>query len=308
MTAQLRQAKQESEATETHLETTRLNIQRLLLATDFSKSAERARKWAVALAKGFGSKLFLLNAVPPIVYMGETGMDPAVVQEASTEAAESKMKEWAAGPEMQGLEVEEIFVLMPPVDAIQRATDMHKIDLIVMGSHGASGLEKLAIGSVAEAVLRHSASPVVIIGPKCELEPKAFESIVFATDLDVGSLRPAQFAAAMAEENNARIILLHVVQKTAREEAGRDEEDMRRKMESLLPTDAELWSRPSLRVEHGDADKQVLEVAREEKADLIVVGTRAAGPLSDHAPWSTVSKVIRGANCPVMAVRAHVKS
>jgi nucleotide-binding universal stress UspA family protein len=209
---------------------------------------------------------------------------------------------------MRGLEVEDIFVVMPPVDAIQRAAETHKVDLIVMGSHGASGLEKLAMGSVAEAVLRHSASPVVILGPKCKLEPKPFESIVFATDLDTGSLRPAQYAVAMAEENNAKITLLHVVQKTSGEEASRDEEEMRDRMEGLLPADARHWSRPRLRVEHGDADKQVLEVASEEKADLIVMGTRVAGPLSDHVPWSTVSKVIRGANCPVMAVRAHLES
>ncbi len=300
--------KHEAEPADTHLETTRLAIRRLLLATDFSETAERACAWAVAIAKTFGSKLFLLNALMPVPYIGESGMDPVVVQQASMDAANEQMKVLAARPEMQGLDREEIFVVMPPVEAILRAAEMHKIDLIVMGSHGASGLEKLVIGSVAEAALRQSPSPVLIIGPQCKLAPKRFESIVFATDLDAGSLRAAQYAAALAEEANARITLLHVVPKNVRPEDAPDDSEMRREMQRLLPADAALWSRPSLRVEHGDADRQVLQVAGEQGADLIVMGTRASGPLSDHVPWSTVSRIIRGASCPVMVVRAHAGS
>ncbi|MGE0406296.1 MAG: universal stress protein, partial [Candidatus Korobacteraceae bacterium] len=191
----------------------------------------------------------------------------------------------------------------------------HGIDLVVMGSHGASGLKKLALGSVAESALRHNPAPVMIVGPKCEGAPRRFASIVFATDLGVGCLRPAQYAAAMAEENNARITLLHVVPESfeeatgliSEEETRRGNEAIRREMEALLPSDADLWSRPSLRVEHGTVDEQILKVAQDEKADLIVMGTRDGGPLSDHAPWSTLSKVIRGAACPVLAVRAHTE-
>jgi nucleotide-binding universal stress UspA family protein len=308
MKAQIRQPNPQADTPDVHLETTRLQIQRVLLATDFSESAQRASQWAAALARWFDAKLFLLNAAPQILYLGETGMDPALLQRASTEAAELQLKQLAASPEMHGLELESMVALIPPVEAIQQAIETHRIDLVVMGSHGASGLAKLALGSVAEAALRHSPKPVIIIGPKCELKPQPFKSILFATDLQLGSLRAAQYALSMAEENNAKITLLHVLPKSAAKEVGPEEAEMRKKMEALLPADADLWSQPSIRVEHGEADKQVLQVAQELKADLIVLGTREAGPLSDHLPWSTVSKIIRGASCPVMAVRAHVES
>jgi nucleotide-binding universal stress UspA family protein len=148
--------------------------------------------------------------------------------------------------------------------------------------------------------------PVLVVGPKCKTDGAGeYKSIVLATDLGVGSLRPAQYAAALAEETNAKLTLVHVGSE-AKDISEAAQKEVRERLQHLLPADAELWSRPSVRAEVGDPSAQVLNAALAEGADLIVVGTREAGPLSDHAPWSTVSKILQGAERPVLAVAAHV--
>jgi nucleotide-binding universal stress UspA family protein len=201
---------------------------------------------------------------------------------------------------------QEIVYLNSAVGAIKAAVIEHSIDLIIMGSHGASGLEKLVMGSVAEAVLRSSHAPVMVVGPNCKTEKKGMNlrSIVLATDLVIGSLRPAQYAAALAEESNSSLTLVNV----GSESQGASElarKQVAERLKNLIPDDASLWCDPHTRAVVGDASEQILKVALAEKADLIVAGSSGSGPLLDHAPWSTLSKVIRGAACPVLAVQPH---
>ena len=110
--------------------------------------------------------------------------------------------------------------------------DENKIDLIVVGTHGRSGLGKLLLGSVAEDILRHASCPVLTVGPKVsgraklpalpargrDLAPVELElqQIVFATDFAQYSLYAAQEAVALAEEFRSRLTLLHVIEDYSR--------------------------------------------------------------------------------------------
>ena len=89
----------------------------------------------------------------------------------------------------------------------------HAIDLIVLGSHGKHGLKKLVLGSAAEQIFRHADCPVLTVGPKVVAPGPgevAFKHILFATDFSAGSLRALPYALSLAEENQARLALLHV--------------------------------------------------------------------------------------------------
>ncbi|MGE0406939.1 MAG: universal stress protein, partial [Candidatus Korobacteraceae bacterium] len=103
-----------------HLETSRLNIRRVLLPTDYSESSDRARQWAMELAGWFESKLYLLNAVAPVLYTGETGVDGMIAQEATVEAAKEQLATMAIDPKMRGREHEEIVTTGPVAAAIRQ--------------------------------------------------------------------------------------------------------------------------------------------------------------------------------------------
>lgn len=79
-----------------------------------------------------------------------------------------------------------------------------------------------------------------------------------------------------------------------------------KKLVQLLPSDTANWCQPKIRVEHGGTSQQIVHVAHQEKADLIVHGVREHGIFADHEPWRTLTKVIQTAPCPVLTVRGHI--
>ena len=291
---------------EPHLETTRIHLKNILFCTDFSEASQAAFEHATSLAWEFDSNLYILHAEVPVMYAGELGtIDPSLIEKVSG-YAKSEMDKLAVHPDLEGIEHKEIISQNAPLSAVEDAVKEYNIDLVVTGTHGAGGLGKVFMGSVAEAVLRKSRCPVLVVGPNSHPREGEYRSILLATDLRPGSLRPAQYAVSIAEETDAKVTLLYVAETLWEIKSHpRREADVMERLEQLLPADAELWSRPNFRVEFGEASTQILDAAGDEKADLIVVGVHDS-LLADHAPWATVSKVIRGANCPVLAVRAHV--
>jgi nucleotide-binding universal stress UspA family protein len=288
-----------------HLETTHLKFGTILLATDFSANAKLALRVAARFGKNYDSKLVLFHSVLPVIVAPELPSASEALK-AETDAAKREMKKLAEILTDDLIRYQMVVHCGRAVEGIRAVAASHKADLIVMGSHGASGLEKLALGSVAEAVLRHSHVPVLVVGPRCNLASNVeqYTSVLLATDLNLGCLRATQYAASIAEENNAKLTLVHVEREISNlSEAAR--KDLEKKLCSLLPNDAALWCRPKVRLEFGDPSTQIVSAALAEEADLVVVGTHDTGALSDHAPWSVISKLIRGLLCPVLAVASH---
>jgi nucleotide-binding universal stress UspA family protein len=158
-------------------------------------------------------------------------------------------------------------------------------------------------------VLRKAACPVLVVGPNCHGENRPFRSIIFATDLETTSLRAAQYASALAERFNGRLTLLHVAKDAPRVPGVQSdvvETRLRQEVQSLLPADVELFCKPKVRLEYGSPAQVITGVAESESASLIVVGLRNRKPLAEHAPWSTLSHVIREAKCGVLGVRGHL--
>jgi nucleotide-binding universal stress UspA family protein len=286
-----------------------VQFKRVLLATDFSVESRVALRIAAAIVKRSEGELFLLHgAVPPVVY----GMGADVTAElvtANEVAARALMDDLIRSePALKTVKHSAIISLLPILEALNQATADYHVDLIVTGTHAAHGLEKLAFGSVAEAMLRNSHAPVLVVPPGAKTSSMPFHSIVFATDLEIGCLRPAQYAAGIAEEMGAQLTVLHVLPlKTHIRGESRElaEKRMLEELKQLLPSDVELWCNPHRRVEFGETSGEILQVAQDEAADLIVMGMHRGALLSDHAPWATATKVIRAAKCPVLAVQAH---
>ncbi len=293
-----------------HLATSDVHFKRILVGIDFSQQAVLALKMAIAIGEISASEIFLVNAVSPFVYgMGQESM---LLQTISAEIhrAKEEMKHIVASePRLHGLRLKTTIAYAGAVDLIEQVASEEKVDLIVLGSHGSSGLDRLVLGSVAETVLRKAACPVLVVGPNCHAEQNPFRSILLATNLDAMGLRAAQYASALSEHAHGRLTLLHVIENQKNVpsvESRLIENRLRQELWSLLPSDVALFCEPKVRLEYGSPAEQIPVVAESESASLIVVGLQNQSALADHSPWSTLSHVIRESKCGVLGVRGHL--
>jgi nucleotide-binding universal stress UspA family protein len=293
-----------------HLETTPLRLREIAVATDFSDQATQAVRIAAILARQLNSSLHVLHVTSPIVDSAGAGTLASALQEIDLRNAEGRLSRYINRiPEARSLKHEEIVVCDSVTEAIPAIVESKAIDLLVMGSYGRSGLGKLVLGSRAENVIRHLSRPVLVAGPGCTGNFESTKSIVLATDLIAGSLRAAQYATSLAESTGAKLTLIHAIADRAVKDTFSLEANKKSAIEQMLlliPNTVESRTRSRFEVAIGNPAEQILQIADERKADLIVMGVREQEPMADHAPWATLSEVIRRARCPVLAVRPHI--
>ena len=191
-------------------------------------------------------------------------------------------------------------------------------DLIVMGTHGRGGFDHLVLGSVTEKVLRKARCPVLTVPKKAEAAPDyaaiQFHRILCAVDFSGASLAALEFALSLAEEADARLTLLHVVEVPhgLRESPwdfdvdaarARLESDSARRLQELVPDAVRTFCTIETAVGEGRAAPEILRVAGERESDLIVMGVHGRGALDLMVFGSNTHSVIRQAQCPVLTVR-----
>jgi nucleotide-binding universal stress UspA family protein len=293
-----------------HLATSDIRFKRILVGTDFSKPAAQALKTAITISQLFGSQLLLVHAASPFASVSGAEAMPLEVFNVNLDAARAEMNQIISSePGLSALQPKTTVAYADALELIGQVASEEKVDLIVVGSHGASGLELLALGSVAEAVLRQATCPVLIVGPNCKAEQHPFRSIVFATDLETTGLRGAQYAAALAERGHGKLTFLHVTNKRSGDQGVQSElieNHLERELRRLLPPDVERYCKSKVSLQYGRPAEVIVAAARSEDASLLVVGLRARSPLADRSPWSTLSHVIREVNCAVLGVRSHL--
>jgi nucleotide-binding universal stress UspA family protein len=288
---------------------TRIELKNILYLTDFSEPSEAALPYAVSIAREYRCTIHALHVLTPAMYAytaPETTADAIAAQE---ECAERDMVRLVA--QLAGLPNEALIVRDAQIwPALERALKQHQIDLIVLGTHGRTGAQKLLLGSVAEEIFRRSKVPVLTIGPwahKGLHNAARFRRVLFATDFTPESLAAAPYAISLAQENEARLVLLHVIPDPGSEVELPSVADVMHKLYQIVPKDAELWCRPEAIVEYGDVPVRILDAAKERGADLIVIGVRdAAGRLgaATHLERAVAHKIVAHAECPVLTVRA----
>ncbi len=144
-----------------------MDIQTILVPYDFSEHADRACDWAIELAKKWNAKICLFQAIfegTPVVYPGTAAPSDLPKWETRIlEEARARLHDFAARRDTGSVTVETYVDLGPPFWAICQAVEKYQVDLIVMGSHGRTGLAHVFLGSVAERVVRHSSCPVLVV-------------------------------------------------------------------------------------------------------------------------------------------------
>jgi nucleotide-binding universal stress UspA family protein len=285
---------------------TRISLKNILFATDFSPAADAAAPFAIQIARSYGAKMYGVHVNP---FDNYTAAAPDAWA-AMAEAAERQTKEHARRlkEQLKGVEHEVVIAEGNIWEAISNLIKQHEIDLIVLGTRGRTGLGKALLGSVAEQILRHAPCPVLTVGPHVTQQPQKavkMREILYATDLAADFPAAASYAISLAQENQAHLGLLYVIenQKTGElVQPAELAESKLRKLRQLVPQEAELWCEPRYLVEQGIPAEKILEAADRQCADLIVLGAQPANWLATHLNVGTVHRVVSEAKCPVLTV------
>ena len=192
----------------------RVDIKQVVVATDFSSASQRAFAYAVAMARQYDAELALVHAIPP--EPRETASLGPLPHELDLNRleAERAMEQIAEEAHVTRFRHQIVIERGSVGNALCSVTQHEGADLLVLGTHGRGGLKKLALGSVAEEVLRLASCPVLTVGPNAIL-PSAdgvqFQTILFATDFGPACAKAFRYALSFAEDCRAKIILLHIV-------------------------------------------------------------------------------------------------
>ena len=304
-------------------------IKRSLCPIDFSDHSRHALDHAVAIARWYDSTITLLHvsaAIPVAAYAPGTPILPsAVLTPADRDELRESMRRFA-GDEGAGagdVPVETEVIDGNTVTEILLAAERLKSDLLVMGTHGRSGFERLVLGSATEKVLRKATCPVLSVprGIKDAVPatPVVFKDILCAIDFSDCSLKALDYAMSMAQEGDARLTVLHVVEpmpewppRSAEVEVWSQrinayiaevEEDRRKRLAAVVPESVRESCTVETEMTTGTPYREILRVAQTRSSDLIVIGIHGRNAADMLFFGSTAQHVVRQAVCPVLTLR-----
>jgi len=293
-----------------------IDIARILCPTDFSEASRHALEEAVTLARWYEAEVTVLYVAPtpplPVVEVAYIASS-----ELSVEARErllSDLREFVQPARREGILVRLAVAEGDPATEILVRAETGRADLVVLGTRGRQGLPRWALGSVTERVLRRASCPVLTVAPASETAPSArFERVLVPLDFSPSSPHTVHEAAALAEEAQARLVLLHVVEGSTyppiRVPPGFDPAAYREevtatvsgRLRRMLP---EGHGAAEVAVRWGKPADEILRQATEGHAGLIVMGAHG-GALDSSVFGSTTHRVVRRAACPVLVLRAR---
>jgi nucleotide-binding universal stress UspA family protein len=287
----------------------KVKISNILALTDFSKHSERALDYSVALARSYDARIYLGHVITPDPFAYAEPGYAEITYEKTRQAAEQGIADLLISGKLRGVPHEVLLEEGNLWPMVQQMIRKHEIDLVVTGTHGRGEMKKLLLGSVAEEIFRQANCPVLTVGPAVVAEaPKeiVFSNILFASNFGKAAERALGYALSMAQEHAAKLTLLHVIE----DAAAHTEEGLRRqqeffvtKLRELVPEATENWCKPEFRVTFGAAPEEILTMARETKADLLVMGAKTSTSFAGHAPLTIAYSVAAHARCPVLTVR-----
>jgi nucleotide-binding universal stress UspA family protein len=283
-------------------------LKRILVATDFSEPSKRALLAGLGIAQRYGAKVHVVNVVPSEGY-GVSGVGMLGAVNFARHNARNLESEFLQQGYFEGIRYQISIERGEVWPAVSRIVEEEDVDLVVVGTRGRSGLGKLLLGSVAEKIFRNSRCPVLTVGPHFELsfpltaQPR---SVLFPTDFSLQAEHALPYAVSLAQEHEAQLTFLHVVQSAGSEATHNKDRTVRyasARLQELMAATAGLIGEREFIVEMGEPAEAIVKVAAVTGAELVVLGVRAPATLSDHLGWSTAYGVVRQAHCPVLTVR-----
>ena len=299
-------------------------IARILAPVDFSEMSVPALGYAAALARWYESRITALHVIVnrPAVNIVPSPY-PTVFAPVALEGMRDDVLSHLDGvidqAGVRDVPIDRVVEEAPdvPGEIMAQAGALHA-DVIVMGTHGRGGFDRLVLGSVTEKVLRKARCPVMTVPRKAPAAPEhapiRFDRILCAVDFSAASIAALEFAMSLAEEADARLTLVHAIElphglrdspwafdvDAAR---ARLEADSANRLQALVPDAVRTYCTIETAVAEGRAAAEILRVAGVRTSDLIVMGVHGRGALDVMFFGSNTHAVIRQAGCPVLTVR-----
>jgi nucleotide-binding universal stress UspA family protein len=273
--------------------------------TDFSPESMHATPYVSGIAKKLGSAVYLAHVVTPNALVASAPEVAPTVYETMREEAAMQLTTMARSRELADLDTKTVLTSGHIDHEVRNMVADKRIDLVVAGTHGRTGIRKLMLGSVVETVCRVASCPVLTVGPG--LAPRGetgFKRVIFPTDLSEDSKKILPYLRLLAEEYKAEITVLHVMPEELinNPDAAKLAEPIRRNMMHVLG-DELAGANLEFVVAFGETGEAVLRTARAMKADLIAMGIHNAFLPGVHLRSSLAYRIMAGAHCPVLTVR-----
>ena len=300
-------------------------IQRILCPLDFSRFSRHALDQAVALAREFGAEISALHAymVAPVVDVVPVGspipIEPIRLSPLQHAVLIGELRDFIGDVEAGGVTIQTAIAEGDPVATILERATAWRADLIVMGTHGRTGFERLLLGSITEKVLRKAPCPVLTVPNRVStpVHGLTFARILCAVDFSDASFRALEYAASLSAIEGPGVTVLSVVELFAERGGLRDEEMLDtpgfrvtlersaiERLRAAVPDAVRARCPITELVTMGKAWKEILRVATEQQSDLIVLGVHGRSTADLLLFGSTTQHVMRQATCPVLTIRA----
>jgi nucleotide-binding universal stress UspA family protein len=283
---------------------TSIGMKKILVAIDFSEISLRALAYAAALARALGATVYGAHVIPAEAYRFARPESVNLILQQCGQFAKERIGSMFA---QVGVPADDHHILVRDGDVcsvIAGLVTEHHIDHLVLGTTGRKGFRKVLLGSVAEELIRLSPCPVLSIGPDVAEEPPAvLATVLCGIDFSSESLEAAPHAFWLARTLSAKLIVLHVAREPQESPALTQRLLTARLQEQIWPDVGP--AKPDFVVRFGDSATEILKLADERNAGLIVIGVRGAGAFTRARTHfgSTAHDVVSQARCPVLTVR-----
>ena len=291
-----------------------LRIQRILCPVDFSVFSARAYDYARSLAQHYQAKLFLQHVVefnlPAYSYYVPGSYIVEHMDDVRKDAL-LQLQEFAKRPADYGVPPECILHEGAPATTILDFAEAQKVNLIVMGSHGLQGADRIALGSVTEKVLRKASCSVLVIrspehdfiSPGSGHDPIQLHKLLLCTDFSEYSKAALEHAVSIAAEYHAELSVLHVLEEMpASKDLQSVTQPLLARLDQMIPAEASgrCTIKPMVRI--GKPYMEIIQESAETKTDAVIMGVRGRNALDLAVFGSTTHRVIQLGPCPVLAV------
>ena len=296
-------------------------VRRVLCPVDLTEFSIRPLAYAGAIANWYRAQLTALHVVPtfePMEVRAGALFDP--VQFVYPMTREQVLERLREAVHTAGA-IDRVDVAAEagePAAVIVDQASAHRADLLVMGTHGRSGFDRLLLGSVTETVFRRAPCPVLTVPPRAAGSPDGvvLKTILCPVDFSPAALQAVGLAVDLARRANASVTLLQAIEWLAEDDPRELPhlnvpefrlylmQDAEEQLNALIAQQPRVERGCTAMVVAGRAYREILRIAAEQAADLIVMGARGRGGPALMPLGSTTQQVVRAASCPVLTLRA----
>jgi nucleotide-binding universal stress UspA family protein len=274
----------------------------ILVPTDLSEPAAHALRYASAMGERLGARLLVIHVdsfIPPTDLTVNTAGVFHLSRDAMMATAREELQKHAEQNVSPRVPFDLRVIIGEPVDAIVAQARQSGADLVVMGTHGRTGVGRLMFGSVTEAVMRVVPVPVIAVNPTA-VNTADVEKVLCPVTFTPACRDALLHAAALARGDDAPLVLLHTVEGDG---SHLSVEELNRLRRWLPP---ELSDRCEMKlVAAADDPEQIVEAARNVKAQLIAFGVPAGRSVTDPILGTIAERVVQQSGCPVLTVNPY---